>query len=109
MEIGSITLLVYGLLMLGGGIGGYVSKHSVPSLISGVISGILLIAAFFVARSKPRVGYGIGIVVAVVLAAIFLKRIMDGHLMPALGLCLLSLCAAAILIGAWIHMAKTLP
>src|SRR5579871_2867837 len=100
MDFGSITLLVYGLLMLGGGIGGYVSKHSVPSLISGVISGILLIGAFVVARSQPRIAYGIGLVVAIVLAALFVKRILDGHLMPALGLCLLSVCAAAIFAGA---------
>ena len=48
---------LYALLNIGGGIEGYVSKGSVPSIISGCVAGVLLFVGLFVAASNQRVGY----------------------------------------------------
>src|SRR5579862_1558522 len=40
VKVGQIVMVVYALLMLGGGIGGYATAHSKPSLISGVLSAV---------------------------------------------------------------------
>ena len=58
------VIAVYALLNIGGGIEGYVTKHSVPSIISGVIAGILLIVGLFIAGGNAKVGYIICAVVA---------------------------------------------
>lgn len=101
-RLGQAVLVVYGLLMLGGGIGGYVSKHSVPSLVSGVISGIVLAVAFVLSMSQPKISFGVGAATATVLAAFFVKRLMTTHkFMPSGGLLLLSLIVAVLLAYAW--------
>jgi uncharacterized membrane protein (UPF0136 family) len=82
-----ISLLIYALVMLGGGIGGYVSAGSLPSLISGIVSGILLLASVALARSNPKLGYGLAALTALILVGVFIERYMKTHkAMPSLGL-----------------------
>lgn len=88
--VGGVLLLVYALLMGGGGIAGYVVKQSKPSLISGIASGILLVFAFLIARANPRPGFGLGALVALVLTITFGRGAL-AHNLRDLGLCLLSL------------------
>lgn len=96
--VGKITLIVYGLLLLGGGIGGYASKRSVPSLVAGIVSAVLLALAFLLAGVRPAHGFMLGTGVAAVLAAFFVKRLRDtGKLMPSGGLLIFSLLVAGIL------------
>jgi uncharacterized membrane protein (UPF0136 family) len=79
-----ISLIVYAIVMLGGGIGGYVSANSIPSLVSGVISGILLLGAVVLGRNNPRLGYGLATLTALVLVIVFVRRYMEtGKLMPS--------------------------
>lgn len=100
--MGQIVLVVYALLMLGGGIGGYVSKHSVPSLVSGIASAVVLGVAFVLSRSQPRPAFALGAATALVLAVFFTKRLMTTHkFMPSGGLLLLSLFVAGLLAYAW--------
>ncbi len=63
-KYGKWVVVVYALLMLGGGIGGYAAKRSLPSLISGIVSAILLGAAFLMIGSKPKSGYSLSLVVS---------------------------------------------
>ena len=72
-----IVMAVYGVLMLGGGLAGYATKHSKPSLIAGLVSAVLLAIACVVSRNNPRAGFGLGASVAVVLIVVFAIRIRD--------------------------------
>jgi uncharacterized membrane protein (UPF0136 family) len=95
----SIAVLIYGILMLGGGVMGFVTSGSVPSLISGLISGVLLIAAAFMTRSYPKAAYTLATVVTVALIAVFVERFMKTHkVMPSLGLVGLSVVMLILLI-----------
>jgi len=101
------VVLVYGVLMLLGGIGGFAMKHSMPSLISGIASGILLGAAYAIIPQKPKVGFGLSLVVAISLAVVFIKRIKETTAQGAspgmsIGLCALSFLMAVLFLWALI-------
>jgi uncharacterized membrane protein (UPF0136 family) len=94
-----ISLIVYALIMLGGGIGGYVSAKSMPSLISGILSGIFLFTAVFLARNNPKMGYGLAALTALILIGVFIRRYMEtGKMMPSGGLIGLSTLMLILLI-----------
>jgi uncharacterized membrane protein (UPF0136 family) len=87
--------------MLGGGIGGYAAKHSIPSLISGIVSAILLGVGFYLLASKPKAGYGLSLIVALALTAVFIERAVKTSAEPSsmqrnIGLAVLSIVVAAI-------------
>lgn len=83
----SISVLIYAILMAGGGIGGYVAAKSVPSLLTGLISGVTLLTAAKLSVSQPRVGFGLAAITALALTAVFIKRYIDTQKpMPSLGL-----------------------
>lgn len=97
MSFGEIVLLVYALLMLAGGLMGW-RAGSRPSLIAGGVSGILLLAALYVARNDLRLGLIAGAVIAALLAAVFAMRLAKTKkAMPSGALLLLSLIAAGLL------------
>ncbi len=85
--------LIFALLTIVGGIMGYVKAKSVVSLVSGSISGILLIVASLhapCAASYTTRAYVIGLVVSVLLAGKFVpdfihkKAVFPGGLMAIL-------------------------
>ena len=84
VQIAIWYLLVYGLVVaLGGGIG-YLKAKSKISLISGIVSGVLLLVAWYLAGRNPVLGLGLGLALAVVLLVVFAKRLMSTRkLMPA--------------------------
>lgn len=101
-------MAIYGVLMFGGGLGGYAKAHSKPSLIAGLVSGLLMAAAYFVSRDRPRLGFGIGAAVAVCLAVVFVRRIQElsaqtppGSPGMNIGLCALSVLMAIFMILAF--------
>ena len=95
-----IALLVYGVGMFLGGLMGYVKGHSLFSLISGIASVILLSIAFSVAPTQPKVGYGIGIGTAAILACVFVERLVKtGKVMPSAMLIGLSVLAVLVFVA----------
>jgi uncharacterized membrane protein (UPF0136 family) len=100
-KYGKWIILVYAVLMLGGGIGGYAKAHSMPSLISGIVSAILLGVGYFMLGTKPKTGYGLSLVVALALTAVFVERAVKTSADPksmgrSVGLAVLSIVVAAI-------------
>lgn len=77
-------LLVFAILTIAGGVMGYVSKESMPSLIAGSVSGILLLVSFFLLPGKPVSGLVVGFLVSLALAGRFLPAFLkDGGFMPS--------------------------
>jgi uncharacterized membrane protein (UPF0136 family) len=68
-----IFYFVFGLITLGGGLQGYLAKGSMPSLIAGGVSGILLLlAGYLVQTGKTMPGLILGLVISLLLAGRFL-------------------------------------
>lgn len=73
--------------MLAGGVGAYFGANSKPSLIAGVVSGLLIFAGTALGLSNPSRGFGLVGLTAAGLIVVFGKRYMDTHkVMPSLGL-----------------------
>ena len=83
MSRGPIVLLVYGIVMILGGLIGYLAG-SKASLISGSVSGVLLLGAWFLARDHPALGLWGGVVLSALLSVVFGVRLAKtGKPMPA--------------------------
>jgi uncharacterized membrane protein (UPF0136 family) len=97
------VLVLYALLMLGGGIGAYMAPtiRSTSSLIAGVAAGVVLLGSVALARSHPRAGYGIAAAATLALAIFWLWRYMQTQrVMPAMAMLGLSVIVLlAILAG----------
>lgn len=65
------VILVYGLLVLVGGVMGYVKANSMASLMAGGVSGVVLIAS---ALAMWRGFYQLGWWIALIVAALLLAR-----------------------------------
>jgi uncharacterized membrane protein (UPF0136 family) len=76
-QIALYAVLVYGILMIVGGILGYVLPQtpSKISLIAGCGSGVLAIVAYFIARSELVPGLAIALVVSAGVGVMMLPRI----------------------------------
>lgn len=73
--IAQYTLLVTGILVAKGGVIGFIKAKSKASLVSGVVSGILLIGCFIAAiQFDPKIGLSAGAVLLAILEAIFTVR-----------------------------------
>ncbi|GBC93890.1 hypothetical protein HRbin15_02392 [bacterium HR15] len=84
MNAFQIAVLVYALIIAAGGIMGYVSAKSTASLISGLISGVLLLVAFALSLRNPKVGFALAALIALGLGIFFLVRFLHtGKWMPA--------------------------
>lgn len=97
------SILLYALLVLGGGIAGYVKARSNPSLISGLVSGVALLIAWYVSLQSPIVGLAIATIIALGLLGVFAQRFRHTQkLMPAGLMAILSLIATIVFLVAWI-------
>ena len=91
MSLGLIIALIYGILAVVGGIVGYRKAGSKPSLISGVVSGLLLIIGALRAAQGILSGLWLVRVVTLVLVVVFIirliktKKFMPAGLMVAAG------------------------
>lgn len=95
-------VLIYGILVAAGGVIGYARAQSVPSLIAGGVSGLLLIgAALTMMRGAYQIGWWMALIIAILLLANFGVRSMSGFkMMPGGLMIILSLIAiVALLIG----------
>ncbi|WP_009634366.1 TMEM14 family protein [Synechocystis sp. PCC 7509] len=101
--IGIITAIAYGVLALIGGIIGYVQAQSKASLISGSISGLLLIVAGVMQLQGQEAGLILATVITSVLLIVFAIRLtktrkfMPAGLMSLLGIVSLGLMVSELI------------
>ncbi len=99
-----IYLIIFGILTIAGGVIGYVNKGSLPSIIAGSISGILLLAAAFLLPQHLVAGLALGLLVSLLLAGQFLpKFIRTGQAMPAGMMSVLSVIGIILTLLAWVR------
>lgn len=84
MNLAIVAAIAYGFLSLLGGILGYVRAQSKASLISGTISGLLLVFAAFLQIQGRTEGLILARIVTLVLLAVFIIRLIKTRkFMPA--------------------------
>ena len=98
-----VYYLVFAVLTIGGGIMGYVKAKSDVSIVSGSISGVLLIVASAILPGRSLRAYVIGLFVSILLAGKFVpdfihkKAFVPGGLMALLSLASIVLTILALL------------
>ena len=98
-----IYFIIFGVLTIAGGIIGYVSKGSVPSIVAGAIAGVLLLLGAFLLPNHVVAGLAIDLVVSLLLAGQFVpKFIQTGKAMPAGMMSILSVIGILTAVVAWI-------
>lgn len=86
LKLASVVTALYGLIAAGGGLTGFITKGSLPSLIAGGISGLLLITAGFWMRNKKAGGLILAQVVGVALLVKFGKGAMTAQTLLNVGM-----------------------
>jgi uncharacterized membrane protein (UPF0136 family) len=100
--IAKVYYIIFGLLTIAGGVIGYVRAHSIPSLVSGGLSGLILLVAGYLLPERVQPGLVIGLVVSVLLAGRFLPAFIEKKaLFPAGIMAVLSLAGLVITLLAW--------
>ena len=98
-----IYFIIFGVLTIVGGIIGYASKGSMPSIIAGSIAGVLLLLGAFLLPSHLAAGLVIDLVVSLLLAGQFVpKFIQTGKAMPAGMMSILSVIGIVMALITWI-------
>lgn len=103
MSLSIIAAIAYGILAVVGGIIGYVQAQSKASLISGSISGILLILAGILQIQGQSAGLVLATVITAVLVIVFgirltkTRKFMPAGLMSVLGLVALGLMVSELI------------
>ncbi len=84
MNAATIATIIYAILLLLGGIMGYVSAKSKPSLISGVISGLLLFVTIILQLQQIALGLILAKIITGFLVLVFMIRLWKTRkFMPA--------------------------
>jgi uncharacterized membrane protein (UPF0136 family) len=98
-----IYFIIFGALTILGGIIGYVSKGSVPSIIAGSVAGVFLLIGAFLLPNHIVAGLAIELLVSLLLAGQFVpKFIQTGKAMPAGMMSILSVIGLLTALVAWI-------
>ncbi len=93
------VLLLYAILMAGGGVAGYTKAQSKPSLIAGVASAVLILVALALTWSDLTAGVWVGAGISILLSCVFALRLAKTKkFMPSGVLLLVSVIVAAALI-----------
>jgi uncharacterized membrane protein (UPF0136 family) len=97
-----IYFLIFGALTIIGGVIGYVKAGSLPSIIAGSITGVLLLVAGALLPEHRAIGLATGLVISLLLAAQFVpKFIRTGNVMPAGMMSILSVIGIVVALVAW--------
>ncbi len=93
-------ILIYGILVVAGGVLGYLKAQSTASLLAGGISGLLLIgAAVAMMRGSYQLGWWAALIIAILLLARFgMASLNNFKMMPGGMMIILSLIAIIALI-----------
>lgn len=94
---------IYGVLTIAGGVYGYIKASSMPSLIAGGISGLLLLGAGVLIGTRTQPGLILGLLVSLALAGQFVPKYVQAYkFMPAGLMSVLSVVAIVLTIIALI-------
>ena len=97
-----IYFIVFGILTIAGGVIGYIKAGSLPSIIAGSVTGVLLLVAAFLLPEHRAVGLATAFIVCLLLAAQFVpKFVRTGRVMPAGMMSVLSVIGIIVAIVAW--------
>ena len=103
MDGTQLYFLIFGALTIVGGVIGYVKAGSLPSIIAGAITGVLLLVAGWILPTNRAIGLLIALIVSLLLAAQFVpKLIRTGKMMPAGLMSILSVIGIVVAIVAWL-------
>jgi uncharacterized membrane protein (UPF0136 family) len=103
MDGTSIYFLIFGGLTIIGGVIGYIKAGSLPSIIAGTITGVLLLVAGWILPTNRTVGLAIALIVSILLAAQFVPKVIrTGKMMPAGLMSILSVIGIVVAIVAWL-------
>jgi uncharacterized membrane protein (UPF0136 family) len=103
MDATRLYFFVFGALTIVGGIIGYVKAGSVPSIIAGAITGVLLLIAASILPTHRTAGLATALVISVLLALQFVpKLIRTGKMMPAGLMSILSVIGVVVAVVAWL-------
>ncbi len=102
MTTKAVVTLVYGILIAGGGITGYVLAGSMPSLVSGGILGLLAIAGSIMMFMGQSLGVKLAAFATILVALFFAYQLVNallqgGAMGRSAGILILSLIELAIL------------
>lgn len=99
-----IYFIIFGLLTIAGGVMGYVKAGSTISLISGTISGLLLLVAVILLPGHLVAGLALGGILSLLLIGYFLPTFFHTRkMMPAGMMSLLSILGMIFVIVAWVR------
>lgn len=99
MNPGVVAAIAYGILAIVGGAIGYKQARSKASLISGTVSGLLLILGGVLRALGQTWGIGLAAIVTVVLVIIFTTRLIKTRkFMPAGFMTILGVAALVIML-----------
>ena len=99
LDYGRLVLMAYSATLFMGGVLGYTNAKSFVSFIAGAGSAIFILCAYHLSRSKPQAGFGLGTVLASLMAINFFMRWQkSGNFMP-MGLLMIISVIAAVLVG----------
>ena len=97
-----VYFIVFGALTIAGGIVGYVKAGSLPSIIAGSITGVLLLIAATLLPEHRAIGLATALVISLLLAAQFIpKFIRTGKAMPAGMMSIVSAIGIVMALVAW--------
>src|SRR5438128_2788306 len=103
MDVTRLYFLIFGALTIIGGVIGYVKAGSLPSIIAGSITGVLLLVAGALLPEHRAIGLATGFVISLLLAAQFIpKFIRTGKAMPAGMMSILSAIGIVMALVAWL-------
>jgi uncharacterized membrane protein (UPF0136 family) len=100
MNLSIIAAFAYGILAIAGGIIGYIQARSKVSLLSGSISGLLLILAAYFQLQGQTWGSILAVLLTAVLVVVFAVRLAKTRkFMPAGLMTILGMVALAVMVN----------
>ncbi len=97
IQIAQMALLIYGILLVVGGVMGKVKAGSSVSLGAGVASGVIAFVGYWYSLNDPVNGFMIGAMLGLLLTGVFVNRFMRTRKMMPAGLVLILSLAVGIL------------